>query len=411
MRSILLAEGVSSLGSQMTFIALPWFVLVTTGSATRMGLVFAIELLPVALLGIPSALVVQRLGVRRSMFTSDLLRGPVLVAVPVLYALDRLTFPILLAIVFALGVFSSPYVSAQRLLIPETFGDNETMVVQGNGLLEGVIRLATLVGPAAAGALISAIGAVNVLYVDAATYLLSFIILFTGLPKPRASLASAASGEVRGVFSGARFVLAQPLLRRVTLAALVFGFTFPPLFASLPVLTEERYNADPRVSGLLFAAWGAGAVIGTFGVMRLAARMAPLRMGAFASVGVALPLWALAFPLEHWQFGLLLAVSGIFTPMLNAPVITLIMLRAPEDVRTQVITFVMTANLLAGPAGYALAGPALDMFGITPVLLLVAAGTTVAAVLMLSLLGVEKQSGVTQEPRDSRSTKDSPLVG
>ena len=45
MRAILAAEAVSSLGTQMTFVALPWFVLTATGSATRMGLVFAVELL------------------------------------------------------------------------------------------------------------------------------------------------------------------------------------------------------------------------------------------------------------------------------------------------------------------------------------------------------------------------------
>jgi hypothetical protein len=146
MRSILLAEAASSLGAQMTFIALPWFVLITTGSATRMGLVFSIELLPVALLGIPSALLVQRLGVRRAMFASDVLRAPLLAAVPVLHALGLLSFGLLLGIVFAIGAFSAPYLSAQRLLIPETFGDDEAMVMQGNGLLEGVIRFTTLIG-------------------------------------------------------------------------------------------------------------------------------------------------------------------------------------------------------------------------------------------------------------------------
>ena len=48
---LLIAELVSSFGSQMTFLALPWFVLVTTGSAARMGIVLAVELLPIALLG------------------------------------------------------------------------------------------------------------------------------------------------------------------------------------------------------------------------------------------------------------------------------------------------------------------------------------------------------------------------
>ena len=157
LRAILAAEAVSALGTNMTFVALPWFVLTTTGSATRMGLVFAVELLPVALLGIPSALVVQRLGVRRTMVVSDLCRAPLLAAVPLLHLTETLTFPLLLGIVFAIGVFSAPYLTAQRLIIPETFGDDEALVVQGNALLEGVIRLATLLGPAIAGVAISAV--------------------------------------------------------------------------------------------------------------------------------------------------------------------------------------------------------------------------------------------------------------
>ena len=68
--ALLVAEIVSSLGSQMTFLALPWFVLATTGSATRMGVVLAVELVPVALLGIPSGTVAARLGARRTMLTA-----------------------------------------------------------------------------------------------------------------------------------------------------------------------------------------------------------------------------------------------------------------------------------------------------------------------------------------------------
>ncbi|HEY1512872.1 MAG TPA: MFS transporter, partial [Gaiellaceae bacterium] len=69
--ALLTAEAVSSTGSAMTFVALPWFVLVTTGSPTRMSIVLAAEILPMALLGIPSGSVVARLGARTSMLVSD----------------------------------------------------------------------------------------------------------------------------------------------------------------------------------------------------------------------------------------------------------------------------------------------------------------------------------------------------
>src|SRR5512143_4306708 len=90
--ALLAAELVSTTGSQMTFVALPWFVLVTTGSVARMSYVLAAEVVPIALFGIPSGSVVGRLGGRRTMLLSDLARTPLMVLVPVLHWTGALTF-------------------------------------------------------------------------------------------------------------------------------------------------------------------------------------------------------------------------------------------------------------------------------------------------------------------------------
>src|SRR5687768_7582108 len=107
--ALVLAEVVSMLGTRMTYLALPWFVLVTTGSPGKMSLVLAAEILPMALLGIPSGTLVQRLGSRTTMLIADAARAPLLAAIPALYALDVLTFPLLLAVVFVLGCFMPPH--------------------------------------------------------------------------------------------------------------------------------------------------------------------------------------------------------------------------------------------------------------------------------------------------------------
>jgi hypothetical protein len=83
---LLAAGAVSRLGSQMTFLALPWFVLVTTGSPAKMGIALAVELAPVALLGVPSGTVVSRLGARTTMLASDLARVPLMTSLPILHA-------------------------------------------------------------------------------------------------------------------------------------------------------------------------------------------------------------------------------------------------------------------------------------------------------------------------------------
>jgi MFS family permease len=374
----------------MTYLVLPWFVLITTGSATRMGLVFAVELLPIALLGIPAGLAVQRLGVRRTLLIGDAARCGLVAVIPALYLYKALSFGALLAIVACVGIFSGPYMSAQRLVIPEMFGDDETQVVRGNAMLECATRLTGMLGPAIAGLLIGVLGAVHVLWFDAASFALSFLVLAGALPASRAPLAGQRSAG--GMLAGARFVLGNPLLRRVSVSALLFGLFFPALLASLPVVADRRYGADPRVAGELLAAWGAGAMFGLYGVMRFARKLPPIRMGALAGVALALPLWLLALPLTAWQFGLVLLVSGMFAPMLNAPLITLILLRTPTGLRAKTIAFVMTANLLAGPLGYALVGPALTAWGLTTVLLAAACGISAAAVLMSTIVGMDGQS-------------------
>jgi MFS family permease len=383
-RAILVAELISALGVQMTFLALPWFVLKTTGSATQMGLVLAVELIPAALLGIPSALVVQRIGVRRTLLHANLWRAPLLAAVPLLHVADLLSFPVLLAIVFAVGVFNAPYLSAQRLLLPETFADDLSLVVQGNAMVESVARLGMLLGPPLAGLAIGTLHAQNVLYINAATFAAAYLILRWRLPV-RPARASAVSPDGRGVFAGARYAWANPRLRRITLAAMLFGFFFPPLLASFPVLTHVRYGEDPRVAGLFYAAWGGGALIGTLAVLPAARRYEPLVLSAIGAVGLAIPLWLLVLELSVWQFALVLLVSGVFTPVLNAPVITLMMMLAPVELRTKVITFILSMNLLAGPVAYALTGPVLDRWGVPPLYVGVALGVSVAAGVLVTL--------------------------
>jgi len=97
MRRLLAAEVVSTTGSALTMVALPWFVLTTTGSAARSGLVMAAEVAPVVLFGVVSGGWAARVGARRWMLLSDSLRAPLVALVPLLYALGVLPFWLLVA--------------------------------------------------------------------------------------------------------------------------------------------------------------------------------------------------------------------------------------------------------------------------------------------------------------------------
>lgn len=396
-RAVLVAELISALGVQMTLLSLPWFVYEMTGSATLMGLVLAVELIPAALLGIPSAVVVQRIGVRRTLLRANLLRAPLIAGVPLLHVTGLLNLPVLLAIVFAIGMINVPYLSAQRLLLPEIFADDMTLVMQGNAMVEAVARIGMLLGPPLAGVAISLLDSQNVLYINAMAFATAYLILRWRLPVGRRS-APMTSPDTHGVFAGARYALANPWLRRITVGATLLGFFFPPLLASLPVLTHLRFGGDPRLAGVLYAAWGAGALTGTLVMVLAAKRYSPLRLCAVGAIGLAVPLWLLVFDLTVWQFALVMLVSGVFTPLLNSPLITLIMLLAPSKLRAKVITFIMSMNLLTGPIAYALTGPVIELWGLGWLYLAVAAGVGVGAGVLAALAFARTRPQPPDEP-------------
>jgi MFS family permease len=376
---LLAAEVISSLGTQMTFLALPWFVLVTTGSPARMTVVLAVQLLPVALLGIPSGTLVTRLGARRTMLLGDSARAPLMAAIPLLHAAGVLSFGLLLVCVFLLGCFLAPYFSAQRLILPELVGDDERVVAQANAFLEGAQRATALLGPSLAGVLIGVIGATKVLYLDAATFAFAALMLALFVPR-RPPVAAGEGEEGRGVLAGVRYVLRDPLLRALGITSLVVNAFGQMLAASLPVLAYESFGGSSRVAGIFFAAFGAGAVVGSVVAMRVMPRFDPIRLGAISLIALTLPIGVLAFPLPVAGVVAVLFVSSLFGPLVNAPLIGILTTRPPTAVRAKVMTAVLTFALVAGPAGLLAAGPLLETWGARPVFLLVAAGQLAAAV-------------------------------
>ena len=101
--ALIAAEVISSLGSLMTVVALPWFVLETTGSPLRMSIVLAAESAALLLVGIPSSRLVARIGSRRALILCDAVWAPVTALVPVLHFAGALSFPLLVVLAFVAG--------------------------------------------------------------------------------------------------------------------------------------------------------------------------------------------------------------------------------------------------------------------------------------------------------------------
>jgi predicted MFS family arabinose efflux permease len=151
------------------------------------------------------------------------------------------------------------------------------------------------------------------------------------------------------------------------------------LAASLPVLAFDEFDGSSTIAGLFFAAFGAGAVVGSILALKLVPKYDPIRLGAVSLVCLTIPIPLLGLPLPAGAVMLVLFVGSIFGPLVNAPLIGVLTMRTPEALRPKVMTGVLTTALLAGPIGLVVVGPLLQNWGPRPVLLFVAAGQLLAS--------------------------------
>jgi MFS family permease len=379
LRPLLAAEVVSTTGACMTFIALPWLVLTTTGSAAQAGLVAAVEWVPMALLGIPSGGLATRLGPRRTIVTCDAARVPIVAAIPVLYWLGALDFGLLLALAFLAGVFFPAHFASQRTILPALLGESATDLTRGNAVLQAANRLPMVLGPALGGLLVASLGAPAVLVIDAGSYALSALVVTTLVPRS-ADRAHAPAERGGGLWDGARALRRDRVLRPLTLAYAGIDLAMQGVFLAVPVLVFNAYDRNASLAGVLLAAWGAGALAGALPALRLSSREG-VGLIRWALIAQAAPLWLVAAPLPLALLATGMALSGLANPVANAPANALVTLSVPEPLRAKTMLAFITTSTAAAGAGLFLAGPAAELFGPRAV---IAAG---AAIVSLSALG------------------------
>jgi MFS family permease len=287
---LLTADLVSILGTRMSMLALPWFVLVTTGSAAEMGLVAFAEMAPYVLVQALGGPVADRLGIWRMSVVSDLLAGGTLALVPALYAAGGLPIPLLVALVAVTGASRGIGDTARHVLVPGLAGAAGTSLERASGWCDGVNRAASMVGAPLAGFLVAVTSAPAVMAVDAATFWLSAILISTLVPRTTAArsadggleaeAAPGSAGYLASLREGFAHLAADRLLVGIALLVLVTNLLDQAFFSVLAPVWANDVTGSPVALGLMGATMGAGALLGN-GVVAWLAHRLPRRL-AFA---------------------------------------------------------------------------------------------------------------------------------
>lgn len=378
------AETVSSFGAWISMWAIPVLVVQTLDAgSTGVGLVNAARWLPYLVLGVVVGVLIDRARRKPVLITTDLLRGLILVMVPVLALTDRLDLVSLVVLMVIFGTASIVNDAATQSFLPRLVPPR--LITRANARLDSSDAVAQTTGPALAGGLVSLIAAPFAVLVNAVTFLAS--ALFTSrievLEPPRERRRLSVRGVVGEAGEGLRWVY-----RRGALAPLAIGthlwFVFQAMLgAVLPVYALQTLGMNALGFGLVTAAGGIGALTGTLLATPLGARVGVGRVVIISWLGSGLALLVMALAGPQTTGWLVFAAGqllhGLAMGIENANTLGYRQALTPDRLQGRVNASIRSINrgmiVIAAPLGGVLG----DQLGVRPVLGVAAAGFALLA--------------------------------
>jgi MFS family permease len=351
-------ETVSAFGSSFTQFAIPLLVFRLTGSAIYLAASTALFTVPHLLFGLLIGAWTDRTDRRRLMIATDVLAAVAIASVPLAAAVGALSVWWVLAIVFVSSTLSIFFEAAQFGAIPSLVPRND--LVAANGRIQASFAAATVAGPLVAGALLVVLPVEELLYVDAATFLVSAIALSL-IRRPFNPPLERQRASIReDIVEGLRYVLRHPVLRNISAMMALVNFVSVTAVAQLVLLAKERYATSDAQIGILFAAGGVGVFLCSLaaGPLRRRWSFGNVALGSLMVSGLMLVV--LAFAPSYWIAVLCWGLSSGLGVLFNINTGSLRQAVVPGHMLGRIITIAMVLAWSANPIGAMAGGIAID---------------------------------------------------
>jgi hypothetical protein len=368
---------ISQVGSSFTLFALPLLVFKLTHSATNLALTTASNLLPYLLFGLVLGAMVDRVNRKRMMLLTDVARGGVILVLPLLALSGSLQVWVIYAVAFAQSTLGILFDCGEFAAIPSLVGRDD--LVAANGRIMATNSAGQVVGPILAGVLVTLMSPANLLFFDAASFLVSAASLALirrsfNAPDSRPP-SEGVAGLLKDVKAGLQYVLSHPVLRSISLMMALINFVGATEFSQLVLFAKRVLNATDSQVALLYAAGAAGVVIVSMAAAPIRRRLsfAVTALGALVISGLTVTAMAL---IGSYPAALVLwAASAGFGLLLNINTGSLRQAIVPSHLYGRVISVAgvlawsaIPLGALAGAAAIRLSGSVADVYAVTGVL-------------------------------------------
>jgi MFS family permease len=395
------AETLSLSGTRLSTIAIPWLVLSTTGSPVLTGLTAMMEMLPYVAAKALSGPLIDRVGPKRIAVVCDTASVAVVGLVPLLDLFGLLNMPLLLPVVFAMGVLRGPSDAAKQAMVPDIATLAAMPLERVTGVVGAIERLASTAGAAGAGALIGLIGPGQALVVNAVTFAAAALIVGVGIPglrrvpeprgmpEPRGA-PEARPGGMSSYFSdlreGWRFLRGDAVLVSIVTMVATTNLLDQAYHAVLLPVWTQSSGHGPELLGAMFSAFTGASIAGAAIAAAIGERMPRLMVYTVAFLLTGFPRFlvvALDAPLA--LIFITLAIAGFASGFLNPILSAVIFERIPKPLTGRVTAMNAALCFVLIPFGGLVGGALISTIGLAAALSLTGLAYLAATLFPLAL--------------------------
>lgn len=391
------ADAVSLSGNVVSLVAIPWFVIQTTGSPTKTGLTAFFNFLPTVLAAFFGGNLVDRIGFKRTSVLADLASALPVALIPLLHATVGLRFWQLLALVFLGALLDAPGTTARQALVPDSAAGAGWSLERAASAHAVIERASRLAGAPLAGLLIGILGPTGVLWLNALSFAISAAVVWAFVPPSDPAPRAEDARYLAEMKEGLSFMWNERLLRTIAITVMMTNLLDAALYVVLPFYADHAYGTAFSL-GLLLGASGAGAVIGAlvYGAWGHKVSRRKVYCGGFIFVSSMSLVLAFFPPLALAV--LLSTVVHIGAGPLNPIIDAIEYERVPVAMRGRVFGAVRGLAWMAMPAGVLIGGFLLEWSGLRPSLLVLGAVYLATALTLLVNRSIRKMDDPVPRP-------------
>ncbi|MFN8473362.1 MAG: MFS transporter [Anaerolineae bacterium] len=361
---------VSLTGTWMQTIGQSWLVLQLTSSPLAVGIVTALQTLPILLFTLFGGVFADRVPKRKFLLFTQVISALQALILAVLVYTGKVQLWEVYVLALILGIINAFDNPTRQAFVVELVGRED--LPNAVALNSSLFNAARIVGPAVGGVLIAVVGLSTAFFLNAASFIAPIIALLLMRPENFYNVPTPVRGNVfRQIGEGLSFVRhTVPAFIVVIMMAVLgtFGYNFS---VTLPLIAEFVLHTSAAGFGLLTAFMGVGSLIGALLLANRSQATFPLLLGSSIVFSIFLGLLALSSVLP--LTAVILILLGLASISYTATSNTLLQLNSPDQLRGRVMSIYFLLFAGSTPIGGFITGWLADRIGVPETLLIEAA--------------------------------------